>query len=239
MNREQRTFVRVRRLEQIGGEAVLTAFCPRKEHTVDLLGCLDCKHRIALSLDAAEGHGTLQCRTVAPDDPPRTTWPMRPTDAERTPVSEIMPVQTALVRPDMDLDSVTHVLLERGLNAVPVVDEQGIAIGILSKTDLLRHQQAEAGAYEPPPELTGTGFEDECGVHVERPSAAKVADAMTPVAFTLPETASIARAAALMTFEHVQQVPITGPEQTVVGMIGSADILRWLARRAGYVMAPS
>ena len=239
MDREQRTFVRIRRLEQIGGEAVLTAFCPRKEHTVELLGCLDCKHRISLSLGAAEGQGTLQCRAVAPEESQRMTWPLRPTDAERTPVSEIVPARTALVRPDMDLDSVTHVLLERGLNAVPVIDELGSAIGIVSKTDLLRHQQAEAGGYELPPELTGTGLEEERGLHVEQPSAAKVADAMTPVAFTLPETASIARAAALMTFEHVQQIPLTGPDQTVVGMIGSADILRWIARRAGYVMGPS
>ena len=43
----------------------------------------------------------------------------------------------------------THVLLERGLNAVPVIDEEGAAIGVLSKTDLLRYQEAEAGAGEP------------------------------------------------------------------------------------------
>lgn len=236
MHHEQRTFVRVRRLEQIGGASVLTVFCPRKEHTVDLFGCLDCKHRITLSLDQAEGQSYLQCRTLAPDPGEVATLPLGPSDAERTPVSEIMPAHTALVRADMDLESLTHVLLERGLNAVPVVDERGAAIGVVSKTDLLRHQQTEPATYE---ELgAGTAFDQE-GLHLEPHSTAKVADVMTPVAFTLPETATIARAAALMTFEHIQQIPVTGPDQAVVGMIASADILRWLARRAGYVMGPT
>jgi CBS domain-containing protein len=239
MDREQRTLVRIRRLEQIGGATQLTVFCPRKEHSVELLGCLDCKQRISLSLDHAVGQSFLQCRTPAPGKEEAATA-LRPSDAERTRLSEILPLRSTVVRADMDLETVAHVLLERGLNGVPVVDERGEAIGVVSKTDLLRHQQAEARTYEASPDdLAGTDCDGERGLHLEQPSTAKVADAMTPLAFTLPETSTIARAAALMAFEHVQQVPVTGPDRTVVGMVGSADILRWIARRAGYVMGPS
>lgn len=239
MDREQRTFVRIRRLEQIGGATVLTAFCPRKEQSVELLGCLECEHRISLSLDHAEGQSYLQCRALAPEKT-QATPATRPSDAERTRLTEIIPLQTAVVRADMDLDSVAHVLLERGLNAVPVVDEHGGAIGVISKTDLLRYQQSEPPTYEPTPDdLGGTGFDGELGLHLEQPSTAKVADAMTPVAYTLPETSTIARAAALMAFEHIQQIPVTGPDGAVVGTVGSTDILRWVARRAGYVVGPS
>ncbi len=234
MVREQRTFVRIRRLQHIEGKTVLSAFCPRQEHSVELLGCLDCRHRITLSLDQAEGQSYLQCRTVAPDNSRVMTRPSRPTDAECTPISEVMRAETTLAPADLDLESLTHVVLERGLNAVPVVDEHGAAIGVVSKTDLLRYQQVETTTYEPLPELAATGFADERGMHIEQPSTA-----MTPVAFTLPETATIARAAALMAFEHIQQIPVTGPDHAVVGMITSTDILRWLARRAGYIMTPS
>ncbi|HEY6558999.1 MAG TPA: CBS domain-containing protein [Polyangiaceae bacterium] len=239
MYREQPTFVPVRRLEQLGGATRLTAFCPRKEHSVDLLGCLECEHRITLSLDHAEGQSGMQCRTPAPGKRQVATA-VRPSDAERTQLSEILPLRSTVVRADMDLESVAQLLLERGLNGVPVVDKRGEAIGVVSKTDLLRYQQTEVQTYQASPnDLDGTDFEGERGLHLEQPSTAKVADAMTPLAFTLPETSSIARAAALMAFEHVQQVPVTGPDRAVVGMVGSADILRWVARRAGYIVEPS
>jgi CBS domain-containing protein len=231
--------VRVRRLEQIGGATQFTAFCPRKEHSVDLLGCLECEHRMTLSLDYAEGQSGMQCRTPALGKTEEAKA-LRPSDAERTQLSEILPLRSTVVRADMDLESVAHLLLERGLSGVPVVDERGAAIGVVSKTDLLRYQQTETQTYEASPDdLGGTNFEGERGIHLEQPSTAKVADAMTPLAFTLPESSTIARAAALMAFEHVQQVPVTGPDGAVVGMVGSVDILRWIARRAGYIMGPS
>jgi CBS domain-containing protein len=239
MYREQPTFVRVRRLQQIGGATRFNAFCPRKEHSVDLLGCLECKHLVSLSLDHAERQSGLQCRTPPPGKTKEATA-LRPSDAERTQLSEILPLRTTVVRADMDLETVAHLLLERGLNGVPVIDERGEAIGVVSKTDLLRYQETEVRTYEASPgDLGGTDFDGERGFHLEQPSTAKVADAMTPLAFTLPETSTIARAAALMAFEHVQQVPVTGPDRAVVGMVGSADILRWIARGAGYVMGPS
>ena len=93
----------------------------------------------------------------------------------------------------------------------------GVKIGVVSKTDLLRFQHSEPEAIW----------------------VFTVGDVMTHLAFTLTESASVARAAALLSFENIEQIPVTGSGQEVIGMISSRDILSWLARRSGYVLGTS
>jgi predicted transcriptional regulator len=54
--------------------------------------------------------------------------------------------------------------------------------------------------------------------------------------FSLTESASIARAAALMSFEGVHRVVIIDVSGVVVGVLSSLDILRWVAQSSGYVL---
>lgn len=64
---------------------------------------------------------------------------------------------------------------------------------------------------------------------------ATVADVMMPMAFTLPETATLSRAAALMAVEGVHRMPVVSSEGRVVGIISSLDVARWLAANDGYI----
>ena len=57
-----------------------------------------------------------------------------------------------------------------------------------------------------------------------------------PIAFTLPESASIAHAAALMAYENVHRIPVVASDGSVVGIIAALDILRWLAVNAGFAL---
>lgn len=54
--------------------------------------------------------------------------------------------------------------------------------------------------------------------------------------FTLPESASLSKAAALMAFEGVHRLPILSNDGKVVGILSALDVLRWLAKQQGYVV---
>ena len=50
----------------------------------------------------------------------------------------------------------------------------------------------------------------------------------------MPAHSSIARAAALMSYERVHRVVVLSPSRAVVGIVSAMDVLRWLARNDGY-----
>jgi CBS domain-containing protein len=137
--------------------------------------------------------------------------------AETVPVSAIMTEHVICVHPDLPLDELASVLLENGIGGAPVVDVAGRPVGIASKTDLLRWFRGRGQAAE-----RGT-----------------VADIMTPLTFVLPAAESIAKAAALMAFEHIHRVPIVAASGQVVGIATSHDLLTWLARSSGYIVQPT
>ncbi|NLK26693.1 MAG: CBS domain-containing protein [Euryarchaeota archaeon] len=56
----------------------------------------------------------------------------------RAKVKEIIKTGTISVSPDMDIDDASRVLFRYGLRNVPVVDESGIAVGMLSNIDIIR-----------------------------------------------------------------------------------------------------
>jgi CBS-domain-containing membrane protein len=53
--------------------------------------------------------------------------------------------------------------------------------------------------------------------------------------FALPESAPIAKAAALMAFESIHRLPILDDGGAVVGLLSPLDVAGWLATRAGYL----
>jgi CBS domain-containing protein len=51
---------------------------------------------------------------------------------------------------------------------------------------------------------------------------------MTPVAFTLPESATVGEAARRMLADNVHAVPVTSEAGRVVGWLSSMDIVAWV-----------
>lgn len=63
-----------------------------------------------------------------------------------------------------------------------------------------------------------------------------VSSIMSPVVFVLPAESPIERAAALMAFEGVACLVVTGEGGSVVGVVSALDIARYLAVREGYLV---
>lgn len=160
----------------------------------------------------------------------------------RTSISGLLSRGTVCVAPDLSVEGLTTLLLERGLNAVPVIDEKFGLVGIVSTADLLREVQDRGEVEERMPlrvpERRDLEMEIGDGFHATYLARATVEEIMTPCSFTVPETASVGQAAALMAFEGVGQLPVVGPGHKLVGTLTALEVLRWLAQQSGFLLSP-
>ena len=129
-------------------------------------------------------------------------------------VAEVMTTHVLCVAPEVEVDSLLALLVERGISGVPVVNERGLPIGMVSKTDIVRHLYEDGNTRTSEPATAG--------------------ELMVPLAFTLLESASLSHATALMAWEGVHRLPICSDEGDVVGILSSLDVVRWLSREEGY-----
>ena len=208
----ERRELRVRKRETIepgaGISTSATVHCPRRDGAATVRECLLCVSCSGLEL-TADGH-----HVVCELDPGEVTGgreprrrARRPTEGDRTPLSAVMSADIVCVSPDLSVQALVALLVDRGFSGVPVVDSDGKPIGVVSKSDLL--EGARGGL---------------------------VRDIMMPIAFTLPESASLSHAAALMAYENVHRVPVIALDGGVVGIVSTMDVVRWVAEQDGYVV---
>jgi len=143
--------------------------------------------------------------------------------AAATRIRDVMTPAVTCVTPDVSIESLTELLLERGISGVPVVDLSGRPIGIVSKSDVLRESFIEGET-----EALDQEFED--GFHLITQAGATVADVMMPIAFTLRATDTLDHAAKLMAAEHVHRIPLTDGDGRVCGIVTTFDLARWVAQ---------
>jgi predicted transcriptional regulator len=196
----------------------LGVLCHRRGLEVSLDTCARCDHSAGLRLDATLADAYVVCD--APVDADETDGGKDfagDARADRTPIAAIMTTRVVCVGPRLPVVALEALFLERGISGAPVVDELGRPIGIVSKTDLVRHhhETRAAGPTEREP---------------------VVEDIMVPMAFCLPANESVARSAALMAFEGMHRVPVVNAHGRIVGLVSPLDVMRWIARTHGYVL---
>ena len=169
-----------------------------------------------------------------------------------TRVTEVMLTEAVFLNPDSAVYDAAELLAEAGVEDAVVSDSQGQALGVISLVELLGanvtalpHSQATADddANQPvtgQPLLARTGdghsYPLGWGFHVVDGPLPTVRDALRRPAVSLPETASIARAAALMSMEDVSQLLVTRiKDGGIRGIVSARDITRWIGQVAGYV----
>jgi CBS domain-containing protein len=209
-----------RTLDEDGAHSNLLVRCAPRDEGVPLAECVACAWSAGLRVGPRPGDASVHCAATGDEADAPSCDSRGPTDrltwspADRTPLSVIMRTHVVCVRPSLELSVVGAAFLKEGMSGAPVVDDLGRPIGVVSKTDLIRW------IYEG----------DAAG------SSPKVADVMQPIAFCLRENDSVAKAAALMGFEHIHRVPVVSATGQVVGIVSSLDVLCWLARDQGYVL---
>ena len=202
----------------------LTVQCPLRSNAVSLEECIRCEHCVALRIET-EGESTrLVCRAPSQSDAASSDFQESGSAYDYTPLLDVMTKDVVCLSPEIDVATVARLLLERNIGGAPVVDADGRPVGVVSKTDVLR---ACCDAFSAGRSAAEAGREF---------AGLRVADIMTPMAFSLPQGESVARAAAVMAFERVHRIPVVASDGKVVGLVSAIDVLRWLAKDHGFVL---
>lgn len=107
------------------------------------------------------------------------------------------------------------------ISGAPVVDRDGRLVGVVSKSDLVRHECEGADLYKDSDEPLPKGF------HVENPDRTTVADIMTPAVIEASEDAPAAELARLMRRRRIHRVFITR-DKRLRGIVTTLDLLKLL-----------
>lgn len=143
-------------------------------------------------------------------------------------VEDVMTRQVITVLPTTPLREVARLLVERGVSGLPVVDEQGAVVGVVSEGDLLvKAGGADAVPHRPLARLFGESHETQEAL--ARVEARTAGDAMTAPAVTIGADASLQAAAALMVEHGIKRLPVTR-DGRLVGIVTRADFVRSFVR---------
>jgi CBS domain-containing protein len=141
-------------------------------------------------------------------------------------VDDVMTRRVATVQVGAPFKDVARLLAERKISAVPVLDNDGKLVGVVSEADLLRKEQYHEDAMP-----TRRRF----GSRRERVFRAKArgdfaGDVMTTPAITVGPEASVVEAAKVMIERNVKRLPVVDFDGCLVGIVSRADLL-WVFLR--------
>jgi CBS domain-containing protein len=148
-----------------------------------------------------------------------------------TRVADAMTRDVLAVGPATMLGAVAHLLELQGVSGMPVLDERGHALGVVSRTDLL----ARGGARTPGGDRTyyrlWNGHMRMVGLVTDDGAGPRgiVADVMTPHVCAVAPDISLREAAEKMSNEGVHRL-IVVDRGRVVGVLAASDCVRELAR---------
>jgi CBS-domain-containing membrane protein len=234
-DRQQTPKVSLRRFDMTGeGVSTPPVYCEKQKLYVSLSECRACDECDGPVHPAPEAPLHCSSARLAAAQERSTGDGVGP---EAT-VSAIMTRWVLPVTPQTLVSELAAIFVGRGISAAPVIDSDGHAIGLVSKSDIVRYFYESGG--QAGRDTVGAGAEVPLdmkqGFHVDVRGDSTVADVMTPVVFGVDGGAPVNRAAALMAFEHVHHLVVTDEHQEAIGMLSSLDVMAWVGRQDGYVI---
>lgn len=146
-------------------------------------------------------------------------------------VADVMSHDPIMVAPETPLKEAIKILVERRISGLPVVDDAGKLVGIISETDLLWQ---ETGV-EPPAYIT---FLDSV-IYLENPARHEkelhkalgqtVGDVMSGDPVTVTPDQPLRKAAKLMQEKSIRRLAVTDETGKVIGILTPGDIVRAMA----------
>jgi CBS domain-containing protein len=142
-------------------------------------------------------------------------------------VQDIMTKEVATVRTDTPVTAVAHLFREKAISGVPVLDETGKLVGIVTEVDLIaRHARPHFPAYiqflDSIIYLEGPKRYRESMRHILATTASELMT--TPVQTVAPQT-DVQDLATIMVEQHVNPVPVVDDQDRLVGIVSHTDLL--------------
>lgn len=138
-------------------------------------------------------------------------------------VSDVMTRGVISVPPAMPLRDVARLLNEHRISGLPVVDDNGDIVGVISEADLLVKQLSRPVSRRLPMEwIIGERHDP---AELRRRAATTAAEAMSSPAITIDAERPLREAAALMIDRAVNRLPVVA-DGKVIGIVTRADLVR-------------
>jgi CBS domain-containing protein len=141
---------------------------------------------------------------------------------------DVMTRNVVSVTSDTPLRKIAALLLEKRISAVPVVDANGVPIGMVSEGDLTGRSEAEREARRDWWLTTlaeGEPLNPEFLASLNYPTAR---DMMSAPVITVTEETNLREIARLLTTHRIKRVPVVR-DGHIVGIVSRADLVRALA----------
>ncbi len=146
-------------------------------------------------------------------------------------VSEVMTRDPILVKPQTLLEEAIKILAEKHIGGLPVVDDSGKLVGVISEGDLM-WQEAEV---KPPSYIMLL----DSVIYLENPGRYQrelhkalgqtVGEVMSDHPFTIKPDKSVKEAARLLNEKRIDRLPVVDDSGKVVGIITRGDVVRIMA----------
>jgi CBS-domain-containing membrane protein len=147
----------------------------------------------------------------------------------RVTAREIMTREVARVRVDAPLKEVAELMAQRGISGVPVVDDEGRVVGVISEKDFLRGLAQGVSSF--------MGLVADCLLEKgctalalrERTTAAL----MSSPAITVNEDTSVFEIAGIFKEKNINRTPVLDPQGRLAGIVSRGDLLGLMPCQAG------
>ena len=136
---------------------------------------------------------------------------------------DVMTAEVATVSPDNGVRQAAKLMLTHRVSGLPVIDDSGRLIGVISEGDLLRRSELGFGTF-----VTHEGprpASNERARAYVKGNAWRVADVMSRDLVVVDEETPLSRVATLMDEHAVKRLPVVRGT-ALVGVVSRADLLR-------------
>ena len=147
-------------------------------------------------------------------------------------IRDIMTTHVLSTTPTTSIREAARLMVDAHVSGLPVIDEEGVPVGVLSKTDVLDrlHNDERTHGMEKLFYRAAFGYREtlRSGFHVDGEVDGMVEEAMTPLVMKVPSSMPIERAARIMAFEGVHRLLVV-EDYKLVGIVTTMDVVRCVA----------
>jgi CBS domain-containing protein len=146
-------------------------------------------------------------------------------------VADVMTRDPIVVSPQTPIKEAIQLLVEKRISGLPVVDNTGKLVGVISETDLMWQETGVS----PPAHIMIL----DSVIYLENPAKYErelhkalgqtVGEVMTPEAVTITPEKPLREAAAIMHDRSVRRLPVLDSTGAVIGILTRGDIVRAMA----------
>ncbi len=144
-------------------------------------------------------------------------------------VADLMTRDVAVINHKSDVHELEKLLLEKRVHGLPVVNDEGVLVGVISQTDLLAwhyNSGVDGGAFYDTSRFHVTDEASMAGLRLTDIQTAPVEEVMSPLVHCIRADLPIAVAASTMVDQRIHRLVVVDETLRVKGVISALDILR-------------